>query len=699
MNTGEDIQGLRKIIDFTRLISIFILSIHFYLCCYQAFREWGFTAEITDRIIANIAKTGLFSGILKPKLGALLCLIISLVGVKGKKDEKISVKAIVTYLITGLLLYFASVLCLYLHGKVVAIALLYIGITTTGYMLILTGGGLLSRLIKNSLNNDIFNNIQETFPQEERLLENEYSINLPAKYRLKDKVRDSWINFVNPQRGLLVAGSPGAGKSYFVIRHIIDQHIKKGFSMFLYDFKYDDLSKIAYNKLLKYQKNYEIKPKFYVINFDDLNRTHRCNPLDPNAMDDITDATEASRTIMLGLNRSWAKTQGDFFVESPINFLTAIIWFLKKYKQGKYCTLPHVIELMQVDYDNLFAVLMEEEEIKVLINPFVSAYQNNATAQLEGQIASAKIGLARLSSPQLYYVLNGNDFTLDVNNPKEPKIICVGNNPQKIQVYGAVLSLYISRMIKLVNRKDQSKSSLVFDEFPTIYFNNMDSLIATARSNKVATTLAVQDFSQLKKDYGAEQADVITGIVGNIISGQVTGDTAKKLSENFGKIMQERESKSINSSDISISKSTQLEYAIPASKIASLSSGEFVGIVADNPDEKISLKMFHAEIQNDHKAIAVEEANYVPIPIIDEVSVVDIRENYERIKRQINELITEECKRIDEAKPKSKPPVEEEKNSRSNIRRNVSNPRTKARMAKTKGKNKEQAQRGTSLSL
>jgi len=699
MNTGEDIHGLRKIIDFTRLISIFILSIHFYLCCYQAFREWGGTAEITDRIIANIAKTGLFSGILKPKLGALLCLIISLVGVKGKKDEKISVKAIVAYLITGLLLYFTSVLCLYLNGKLVAIALLYIGITTTGYMLILTGGGLLSRLIKNSLNNDVFNNIQETFPQEERLLENEYSVNLPAKYRLKDKVRDSWINFVNPQRGLLVAGSPGAGKSYFVIRHIIDQHIKKGFSMFLYDFKYDDLSKIAYNKLLKYQKNYEVKPKFYVINFDDLNRTHKCNPLDPNAMDDITDATEASRTIMLGLNRSWAKTQGDFFVESPINFLTAVIWFLKKYKQGKYCTLPHVIELMQVDYDNLFAVLMEEEEIKVLINPFVSAYQNNATAQLEGQIASAKIGLARLSSPQLYYVLNGNDFTLDVNNPKEPKIICVGNNPQKIQVYGAVLSLYISRMIKLVNRKGQLKSSLVFDEFPTIYFNNMDSLIATSRSNKVATTLAVQDFSQLKKDYGAEQADVITGIVGNIISGQVTGDTAKKLSENFGKIMQERESKSINSSDISISKSTQLEYAIPASKIASLSSGEFVGIVADNPDEKISLKMFHAEIQNDHKAIAAEEADYVPIPIIDEVSVVDIRENYERIKRQVNELITEECKRIDEAKPKSKPVKQEEKTSRSKIRKNVSSPRTKARMAKTMGKNKEQAQSGTSLSL
>lgn len=652
MNTGEDIQGLRKIIDFTRLISLFILSIHFYICCYLAFRQWGFTAEITDNIISNISKTGLFNNMLYPKLASLLCLLISLVGAKGKKDEKINAKAIVVYLALGLSFYFIGVLCFYMKASPAIMTIAYITITSAGYILILTGGVLLSRLIKDKLAKDIFNDDNETFPQEERLLENEFSINLPAKYRLKDKTRDSWINFINPFRGMLVAGTPGAGKSYFVIRHIIDQHIKKGFSMFLYDFKYDDLSKIAYNKLLTYQKNYKIKPSFYVINFDDLNRTHRCNPLDPAGMEDITDATEASRTIMLGLNRDWIKKQGDFFVESPINFLTGIIWFLRRYENGKYCTLPHVIELMQADYDPLFAVLQQEEEIKVLINPFVSAFQNKAKEQLEGQIASAKIGLARLSSPQLYYVLSGNDFTLDVNNPKEPKIVCVGNNPQKIQTYGAVLSLYISRMIKLVNRKDQLKSSLVFDEFPTIYFNNMDSLIATARSNKVATTLAVQDFSQLKKDYGSEQADVISGIVGNIISGQVTGSTAKKLSETFGKIMQDRTSLSINSSDTSISKSTQLEYAIPASKISSLSSGEFVGIVADNPDCKIKLKVFHSEIQNDHKAIANEEKNYKPIPIIKQVTETDIQENYLKIKSDIEAIFEAELKKIDGLKPK-----------------------------------------------
>ncbi|MBB2143929.1 type IV secretion system DNA-binding domain-containing protein [Pedobacter sp. LMG 31464] len=646
MNTGEDIQGLRKIIDFTRLIGLFILSIHFYLCCYQAFAGWGFTASITDRIIENISKTGLFTGIWRAKLACLLLLLISLIGVQGKKDEKIEVKSIIAFLLTGLLLYFIAVFVFYLPAGPSVIAICYVGITSVGYMLILTGGGQLSRLIKDKLNKDIFNEENETFPQEERLLENEYSINLPAKYRLGKQIRNSFINVINPFRGLLIAGTPGAGKSYFVIRHIIDQHLKKGFSMFLYDFKFDDLSKLAYNKLLKYAKNYPIKPKFFVINFDDLNRTHRCNPLHPESMEDITDATEASRTIMMGLNRDWIKKQGDFFVESPINFLTACIWYLRKYGNGKYCTLPHVIELMQSDYDQLFAVLETQDEIKVLMNPFISAYQRDAMPQLEGQIASAKIGLARLASPQLYYVLSGNDFTLDVNNPEEPKIICVGNNPQKLQVYGAVLSLYISTMIKLVNRKGQLKSSLIFDEFPTIYFNNMDSLIATARSNKVSTALAVQDFSQLKKDYGAEQADVITGIVGNVISGQVTNSTAKTLSENFGKISQQKDSMSINSSDTSITKATQMDYAIPASKIATLSSGEFVGVVADNPEQKIKLKMFHCEIQNNHKAIAKEEAGYKDIPIIKIVSALDVTENYNRIKEEISDLLIEESKKL-----------------------------------------------------
>jgi len=651
-HTGENEQGLRKILDFTRLASMVILFLHIYYQCYQAFKLWGWTAEISDNLLRNIQRSGLFDSVSKSKLIALGLLIISLIGAKGKKKEDIRWQTVAAYITLGLILYFGSFITLKTSTDLETITCIYSGVTILGFILILSGGTLLSRFIKLKLSKDIFNQLNETFPQEERLLENEFSINLPALYNLKGKIRKSWINIINPFRSFLVIGSPGSGKSWFVIQHVIKQHIRKGFTMFVYDFKYDDLSRIAYNQLQKHKTRYKKPPEFYTINFDDLSTTHRCNPLDPSTMYDITDATESSRTIMMGLNREWIKKQGDFFVESPINFVTAVIWFLRKYDNGKFCTLPHVIELMQVDYEKLFPVLKTIPEIEVLINPFISAYENDAMEQLEGQVASAKIGMARLSSPQLYYVLSGNDFTLDINNPDYPKIVCMGNNPAKQQIYGAVLSLYISRLIKLVNKKGQTKCSMIFDEFPTIYFNGIDSLIATARSNKVATTIAVQDFSQLKKDYGKDQAEVIMNIVGNVISGQVTGETAKQLSERFGKIMQDRESVSINRTDTSISKSKQLDAAVPPSRIASLSSGEFVGTVADNPDCKIELKTFHSQIQNDVEQLRIEETSYKEIPVIRKLTDQQIQDNYLQVKLDVQLVIQQEMENLRALKKK-----------------------------------------------
>ena len=640
--TGENEQGLRKILELTRMISMAVLFIHFYYYCYAAFNEWQLHSTITDRLLQNIFKTGLFSSFNKSKLIALLFLIISLIGARGKKNNKLNYKTSFAYILTGLFLYFISYTILYLHQSINIIATIYISITAIGFILILTGGTLLSRIISQRLNKSVFNSINETFPQEERLLNNEYSINLPAKYNLKGKYRKSWINIINPFRGLLVMGSPGSGKSYFIIQHIIKQHIQKGFSMFVYDFKFDDLTRIAYNQFLKNKHRYKIEPKFYVINFDDLSRSNRCNPLDVSTMHDITDAAESSRTIMLGLNQQWIKKGGDFFVESPINFVTALIWFLCNYKNGKYCTLPHVIELAQVNYDKLFSILRAEPQIEVLINPFVTAYLNDAKEQLEGQIASAKISLSRLSSPQLYYILSGNDFSLDINNPAQPKIVCMGNNPQKTQTYGAVLSLYITAITRMMNKKNCDKSSLIFDEFPTIYFNGMDNLIATARSNKVATTLAVQDASQLRLHYGKEQAEVILNIVGNIISGQVSGDTAKQLSEKFGKILQDRQNIAVNRNDTTVTNLKQLELAIPVNKISSLSSGEFVGMVADNPDQKIELKAFCSEVINDHELLAKEQSGYKELPAFSKIKTNDILNSYLQVKKDIAMIVQSE---------------------------------------------------------
>ncbi|PSL24814.1 conjugal transfer protein MobC [Dyadobacter jiangsuensis] len=637
--TSENQQALHKITDMSRLISLALLALHYYYYCYRAFEFWQLTPPWIVRILEQIAKTGLFDSFQRTKLAALLFLFISLLGAKGKKDDELTIASPLGWVIAGLLCFHFSFLAFELGAASPFTAAVYLFWCSVSYLAILQGGSRISRVIHQKLNVDVFNADNETFPQHEQLLQNQYSINLKASYRLGRKTRSSWVNFINPFRGILVVGSPGSGKTYYVIRHIITQHIQKGFSMFIYDFKFDDLTSIAYNTWLNAAEQPGAAKAFYYVNFDDLSRSHRCNPLEPASMTDISDAAESARTILMGLNREWIRRQGDFFVESPINFLTAIIWFLRKYQNGAYCTLPHAVELMQTEHAKLFSVLRTQKEIQALINPFISAFIHHANQQLEGQIASAQISMARLSSPQLYYVLSGSDFSLDINNPREPKIVCMGNNPAKIQTYGAVVSLYISRLIKAVNQKDRQKSSLVFDEFPTVYLNHIDSLIATARQNKVATTVGIQDLSQLRKDYGRELADVVMNITGNIISGQVTGDTAKQLSERFGRINQNRTSLSINRADTSISRSKQLDAAIPPSRIAALSAGEFVGMCADNPDQPLELKTFHCTLVNDHKALSRQQANQKPLPIIRNVSPQAIDANYRQIKEDVETII------------------------------------------------------------
>ncbi|WAC13245.1 conjugal transfer protein MobC [Dyadobacter pollutisoli] len=645
-STGENEQALRRIMDMSRLISILALALHFYYYCYRVFEHWQLSWPIMDKILKQVEKTGLFSSFSKTKLAALLFLVISLLGAKGKKKQALSLAMPLGWMLAGLVVFTLASGLLHLPLPAATAAGSYMLCCTSGYLAILYGGSHLSRVIRQRINVDIFNADNESFPQQEQLLANPYSVNLKARYHHRGRTRASWINFINPFRGILVVGSPGSGKTYYVIRHIITQHIQKGFTMFLYDFKFDDLTRIAYNTWLEYKSGPGMAKHFYYINFDDLSRSHRCNPLEPASLIDISDAAESARTILMGLNREWIRRQGDFFVESPINFLTAIIWFLRCYQDGVFCTLPHVVELMQTPHAKLFSVLRTQKEIHVLINPFISAFLHQANQQLEGQIASAQISMARLSSPALYYILSGNDFSLDINSHSQPKIVCMGNNPQKLQTFGAVISLYISRIIKSVNQKGKQKSSLVFDEFPTVYLNHIDALIATARQNKVATTIGIQDLSQLRKDYGRELADVVMNITGNIICGQVTGETAKQLSERFGRINQDRTSLSINRTDTSISQSKQLDLAIPPSKIASLSAGEFVGMTSDNPDQTMLLKTFHCQLINNHDAIRKQEARYQPLPVVRQINASVIDANYLQIKEDIEGIIFSEMERM-----------------------------------------------------
>lgn len=524
-----------------------------------------------------------------------------------------------------------------------------------GYICLLTAGMWGGRLLKEHLMDDVFNEENESFMQETRLITNEYSVNLPTRFYYKKKWHDGWINVVLPQRGCIVVGSPGSGKSYCVINQFIKQQIEKGYALYCYDFKFPDLSLIVYNHLLKNKDKYKANVQFYVINFDDPRHSHRCNPINPTFMSDIADAYESAYVIMLNLNRTWIQKQGDFFVESPIVLFAAIIWYLKIYENGKYCTFPHAIELLNKPYSDIFTILTSYRELENYLSPFMDAWKGGAMEQLQGQIASAKIPLSRMISPSLYWIMSGDDFTLDINNPDEPKVLCVGNNPDRQNIYSAALGLYNARIVKMVNRKGKLKCSILVDEVPTIYFKGLDTLIATARSNKVAVCLGAQDFSQLVRDYGEKEARVIQNTVGNIFSGQVLGETAKNLSERFGKVLQQRKSVNMTREDTSTSISTQLDSLIPASKISNLSQGMFVGSVCDSFREKMEQKIFHCEIVVDNARVAAETKAYKPIPVITDFTGGDgkdhmreeIERNYYRIKEEVGGIIQKELRRIE----------------------------------------------------
>lgn len=647
----DDLRALAKIMDLLRGLSILVVVTNIYWFCQDLIGEWQFHPQ-TMKILHGLDDAGkLFHNPWNAKWWSLLLLALSCFGTKGVKNEKIQWHQIWIILSIGAGLFF-------LNWWMVAtgLHLIYIITTVAGYVCLLLGGVWMSRMLKNNMMDDRFNEENESFMQETELKENEYSVNLPTKFYYKKKWNRGWINVVNPFRASIVLGTPGSGKSYAVVNNFIKQQIEKGFGLYVYDYKYPDLSTIAYNHMLNHQKGYgENPPEFYVINFDDPERSHRCNPIHPAFMTDIADAYESAYTIMLNLNRSWVQKQGDFFVESPIVLFAAIIWYLRCFEDGKYCTFPHAIEFLCRRYEDIFPILTSYPQLENYLSPFMDAWLGGAAEQLAGQIASAKIPLSRMISPQLYWVMTGDDFTLDINNPNEPKILCVGNNPDRQNIYGAALGLYNSRIVKLINKKGMLKSGVIIDELPTIYFKGLDNLIATARSNKVAVCLGFQDFSQLKRDYGDKEAAVVMNTVGNIFSGQVVGETAKTLSERFGKVLQKRQSISINRQDVSHSFNTQMDSLIPASKISTLTQGMFVGAVSDNFDERIDQKIFHAEIVVDNEAVKKETAAYEPIPIITDFKddtpdkskmKAEIQRNYDTIKQDVIDIVRRETMRI-----------------------------------------------------
>ena len=654
----DDRKELTKNSELVLWFGLFAVVFHLYVELYAFFAYYGWAHHFSDKLISTfVSRSSVFSNHYGVKLFGGACIAFYSYGNRGVKSVNLNRSTIIREILLGMILFVGSVPLLsseWLIGRVGVwgVSVGYLILTAVGVLYLIKGMQHLNRLLSITPGEDEFNEANETFLQEERKLENPYSVNLPTEYTYKGKNRNGWLNLSAPFRGTLVMGSPGSGKSYGIVNSIIRQHMAKGFAMYVYDYKFPTLSLVTFNAMLRHQKKLHKNTRFYCINFEFPEKSHRCNPLAPIYLPRIENAYQSAKALLLNLNKKWIDKQGEFFVESPINYITALIWFLKNYEDGRYCTVPHLVELVCKGYRKLFPILASYEDLENYMAPFVSAFQGGAMEQLEGQMASSQMGLAKLSSPGMYWAMSGDDFTLDINDPESPKILCLGNVGEADEIYGAALGLYNFRVLELANRQNKHQSSVLVDELPTIYFKGLAKLIATGRSNRVAVTLAMQDYSQLDAVYGKSEADVIKNTCGNIIAGQVSGSTADSIEKRLGKNVQRKQSINIQSEDTTHGISTELNYMSPAAKVGMLSQGRIVGVLADNVGQESNRKAFSSFVKIDEADFNAEQkVKELPDFSTFAQQSLDtlVLQNYKRIKQDINQLVESELIRLQTA--------------------------------------------------
>lgn len=569
------------------LFALVILAANTYYFAHPVLSGCGLTHPSLDYVIGRFRHSGIFASSNSTKFFAFILMVLSTI-VRSGKGKKTDWKIVAGVTTVSCIVYF---LPFFSPGW-------YLLTTLLGSIGVLVSSSMISRLYGGMKPHD--NDILESFDQETEKLPTDYSINIPMQFYWKKQWHDGYVNVVNPFRGTMIMGLPGCGKSFSVFNPYIRQLIERGFTMMLYDFKMPDLSRAVYNELLKNTSAYVKVPRFYCIDFKNPRLSNRCNPIAPQYFTDIVDANETARVVMSALNKGNEKK--DFFTDSAQQYFGTCLWELVTYtppggRRGDWCDMPHLIELINQDYTKVLGIVKRNKDLDSKAKVFIDALDANAQDQLQGQIASVRIPLNDIASPLLYWILSGNDFTLDINNPDEPKILCLGNDPKRQEVYGAALSLFTFRVIKLVNEPQRLPCALLIDELPTVKVEGLDGLMATARSNKVAVALGIQDLSQLVADYGEKTADKIVALPSNVFVGQVNGKTAERYSKEFGREFRRQEAQTVSIDSESLNISFHEEDVMPVRKISTLPSGTFIGRVAVDNDTKMKQNFFCARLK------------------------------------------------------------------------------------------------------
>lgn len=658
----EDKNQFEKYKAFGMILTMLFLILDIYFFNYKFFFKIGLHHGMLDSMIRVFLKMGFLNSPFYPKIGVIILSIFFIMCDSGKKNVEINKNEAIFFGVISTALFLTSSLLIYIFPN----TLLYCIMVFGSYALLVKSFNAIHRLFDNTMIKDRYNKVNKIFPQNTELIENDLSVNIPFKFikaydkNMRPIWEDGYINFISPDRAVLILGKPGSGKSFSFNEEFIRQWAMKGFAFINFDFKFPTLTNIGYFYFLKYKQSYSKYKnggRFACINIADPRYSDRCNPIHRRLLKSKQEAMDAVLTIYFNLDKKSAQKQ-DFFQMSAMSLTVATLWFLRDYKDGIYCSFPHLIELIQQPDDKLLTILGSFPDLRYWTSAFADALEKESFDQLSGQTASARIPLGKCATDEMFWVMTDPDNTgvnLNVNEPDEVTFLNIASHPSTKDTNAPALGLYLSQSAKLINNQDRVPCAFHIDEFPQIYVHGLNDLIATGRSNKVCTVLAAQDHTQLIKEYGKETADTIYNTIGTIVTGNVAIDTAEKISKSIGKFNYTTQSVSINQDSTSSSFNMQREFIIPPEDINQFSQGEFCGIVSDTFSQKIDLKAFRGNV-NPPK----DNMQGVKFPMVNpNLTLEMLRENVVLIQTQVKDLVKDELERIQIQKENA---IEEEAN-------------------------------------
>lgn len=438
-----------------------------------------------------------------------------------------------------------------------------------------------------------------------------------------------------PELGVFIIGSPGCGKTKYVVEPILYRLIQQGYAGLLYDYDFSaqaqgknySLTHLVYHCCKHFCKG---KVQFLSINFQDLTTSSRINPISPTCIQDRKKLSHILYILLLNMNPHMGQKE-DFWYKNTYALLKSlVICFANNYPQ--YCTLPHIIMAGLQPLKQLMPMLEQDREAKLYASPILDAF-HHAPEQLAGVMANFKLSLERLLDPHLFWVLSSDDTPHVINDPARPLLVCLGNTPTEKKGLSPVLAMIMAFLSTNMYAHERNKSFLMLDELPTLLLPDLAEVPATARKYGIATVVALQNIAQLEKHYGPVGATELQETFSNHFIGRSQFRLSKELSERIGKKETHTSSHTISTHQESETIHEKEKDILTPQETMSLAVGEFVGHVAASDQGFFRMKLKPIGDYDKH----LDYQKYSPLPKT--TQAIDAQKHFLEIQQTVAALV------------------------------------------------------------